>query len=430
MPCGFTDSLTRLRLDMSLVVASSVLVILGATCAPSNPSTMNAEAIIVATHSEPALIIAAEAKGHAVASDLLANLSRDSLGAYRVSRHLYFKLRDEVGFAVVGEENSTRLARWKEQFEHWSNIDTFTASIRNIGDDHVMDEEEHARLCVMLPQWESHMRAAVHYVEDYRKVEPRTVEDNHGLVNLQVEAERGLVLLGSADCTGLAGSAIEPALSTNRPLSDITADIPRSADRSLPTAAPPAPVTTTEPTNAPAEVPQSITLGDIHRGHWYEAADRCDEARIAEWSDEIWEDTALAYVGAAILVGIAETDWSLSPMDLQSYREFLNGSREFAAGEWSGLFDMHKKFSDTLANATNIRSSGALMVTDYFRPDFPHFWLAQYHDVVPSLRDRTFSDGRFKGTITVLQGQTADPLRDSLSLFQNQFYCRTTELQM
>ena len=176
------------------------------------------------------------------------------------------------------------------------------------------------------------------------------------------------------------------------------------------------------------DIPESISSGSVHRDHWYGASDSCNDTEIAHWSDQIWQETALVYLGATIAIGAVLSDWNLSPEALGDYRAFLNGTRTFSASEWSSLFDSHKKFSDTLMSGSRILRSGSVLINDYTGPDFPHLWLAKYHGVLPMLLDTTH-DGRFVGTIWIPQGAIENPVSGSLSLFKNQFYCRTAELQ-
>ena len=86
-------------------------------------------------------------------------------------------------------------------------------------------------------------------------------------------------------------------------------------------------------------MPPTAEVRLCHRSSWssgarnrpQDAADRCPENEMPRWSDEVWQDTAIVYVGAAILVGIADTEWSLSPRELRDYRDFLDGSGAIAA---------------------------------------------------------------------------------------------------
>ena len=184
-----------------------------------------------------------------------------------------------------------------------------------------------------------------------------------------------------------------------------------------------------KPQTPTANVPPTVGPGAADRNRLRDAADRCPDHEMTRWSDEVWQDTAVVYVGAAIVIGISDTKWSLSPGEVRHYRDFLDASRAFAASEWPGLSDTHKRFNETIASATRIRSSGAILVDDFLRPDFPHAWLATYHDVLPRLKDMSGPDGRFTGTIRIPQGQGDDPVQHSLSLLQNRFRCRTAELQ-
>ncbi len=98
------------------------------------------------------------------------------------------------------DDDKQRQARWVEQWDHWANVDAFAASMKEINADRVIDKDESARICFLLDQWTTQMEEARHYVVNYRKVEPDTVEKNSGLGNLQTEAERGLALLHEIEC--------------------------------------------------------------------------------------------------------------------------------------------------------------------------------------------------------------------------------------
>ena len=98
------------------------------------------------------------------------------------------------------DQNQAKQPRWKEQFDHWANVDAFNANMQGISADRVIDNEESTRICFLLSQWESQLSSARDYVVNYRRVEPSTVENNPGLGNLQTEAERGLELLAEIEC--------------------------------------------------------------------------------------------------------------------------------------------------------------------------------------------------------------------------------------
>ena len=69
------------------------------------------------------------------------------------------------------------------------------------------------------------------------------------------------------------------------------------------------------------------------------------------------------------------------------------------------------------------------MVDGVGKPGFPNEWIATYHDLLPRLREMTNPNGGLYSQIRVPQGPEADQLRDTLEIFQNQFDCRTAELQ-
>ena len=98
------------------------------------------------------------------------------------------------------DQDKARQARWTEQWDHWANVDAFTASVNEINADRVVDADELLRICFVLDQWKAQMTEARDYVVDYRKADAVTVEKNPGLQNLQAEAERALALLTEIQC--------------------------------------------------------------------------------------------------------------------------------------------------------------------------------------------------------------------------------------
>ena len=343
---------------------------------------------------------------------------------------MYQRLKSILGIKIVNPETEASLKRWQEQFTHWDDVDAFNQTMTRVAEDQVLDDAEAMLICSLLPQWESQLRAAANYVEQYQAIEPGTVERNLGLGNLQAQAEGGLVLLASAECISPPASAVGRDHPSDTTSTDVIADIPSSTEHSSTSNATPEPVIYTTPTATAVDVAPNMNFGDVQGEHWDAAADRCDFSRMEEWTDEVWNDTAWAYMGAATLVGIADTDWSIAPMELQVYREFLNGSRTFAIDEWTGLLDTHERFRKTFLNATQLGNLGsALVIHDLLMADFPHVWFAEYQEILPRIKARTTADGRFTGSISIRQGQEDNPLHEAMRIFSNQFYCRTTGLQ-
>ena len=126
--------------------------------------------------------------------DFLADYSPGVLGGYTLPADAYREVQSILGTATPENE------RWQEQFDHWANIDAFQASIQNIMDDQIIDEEESKRVCFVLAQWMNQMNAARDYVQDYRRDDPGTVQKNPGLGNLEREAERALDTLSVVKC--------------------------------------------------------------------------------------------------------------------------------------------------------------------------------------------------------------------------------------
>ena len=330
-------------------------------------------------------------------------------------------------------EEQIKARRWQERTVHQANLEAFDQHKIDLYADRLIDFQEVVFVCTAIPTWTAQMQDVLAYVSGYREKEPDFVARNASLFSgLEERAAENLKFLESlkSSCTEAVVPTAAPE-STSTPMSTASLvptptatmegheSTPRTSENQIST---PIPTST-------VDVPLSIRSGEVHRDHWYEASGRCDASEMDRWSDEVWQDTAVVYLGAAIGIGISRTDWSLSPEELQNYRDFLNGTRAFTANEWSSLFDAHKRFNDTLSTATRVLNSGALLIDDFSVPNFPHVWLATYHDVVPRLLNMSSSDGRLMGVIWIPQGPTDNPVKGSLSLFENQFYCSTAELQ-
>ena len=113
----------------------------------------------------------------------------------------YRKVEAILGTApALSEQEQEALNLWQEQWEHWENVDAFQGNTTSISEDRIIDKEESQRICSALDQWTAQMTDAITYVQDYRKVDPQTVEKNPGLGNLESEASRALELLNQIEC--------------------------------------------------------------------------------------------------------------------------------------------------------------------------------------------------------------------------------------
>ncbi len=153
-----------------------------------------------------------------------------------------------------------------------------------------------------------------------------------------------------------------------------------------------------------------------------EKEEQCDVQEMSLWSDEKWHDMGAAYIAATILVGIAGTDYSQSPGDLERYRDFLKGPQGIVENQWNVLFDTHahvKQVVITAQDASPIKTA----TTTVFLPRFPREWTTRYDGVV-SL------GGASDGTIRFNENVIALPpaqVRDMLDVLDNQFHCRIAE---
>ena len=123
------------------------------------------------------------------------------LAGYVLPLEEYRKVEAILGTApALSEQEQEALNLWQEQWEHWENVDAFQENTTSISEDRIIDKEESQRICLALDQWTAQMTDAITYVQDYRKVDPQTVEKNPGLGNLEHEANRALELLNQVEC--------------------------------------------------------------------------------------------------------------------------------------------------------------------------------------------------------------------------------------
>ena len=121
------------------------------------------------------------------------------LGSHHVSEAAYAEIQRILGRIPPFEELET-VELWKEQWTHWENVDAFQAGTAAISEDKIIDKDESKHICFVLDQWIAQMTDARDYVQEFRVVDPETVEKNPGLGNLQYEAERALELLDQVEC--------------------------------------------------------------------------------------------------------------------------------------------------------------------------------------------------------------------------------------
>ena len=130
---------------------------------------------------------------------LVSEYRQDGFGAYYVSDEAYAEVQRKLGLLPPPEEID-KAERWKEQWEHRKNINAFQASTASISEDRIIDKTESQHVCFALDQWTTQMTDARDYVQEFREIDPETVEKNPGLGNVQHEAERALELLNQVEC--------------------------------------------------------------------------------------------------------------------------------------------------------------------------------------------------------------------------------------
>ena len=91
--------------------------------------------------------------------------------------------------------------RWLEGQEHRKNVNAFYSRWEQISADGVVDFNENLQVCSLIPQWTNQLTAARDFVEEYRRVEPKTFRENQGMFEaIKSEAEVGLQALAVAEC--------------------------------------------------------------------------------------------------------------------------------------------------------------------------------------------------------------------------------------
>ena len=89
--------------------------------------------------------------------------------------------------------------RWREAEVHWEALDAFTESMTAVNADRVIDLAESRDLCYKAPQWREQLDGVLEYVVEYRAVEPGLVTRTPRLHNLEIEAERALVVVSGLE---------------------------------------------------------------------------------------------------------------------------------------------------------------------------------------------------------------------------------------
>ena len=276
--------------------------------------------------------------------------------------------------------------------------------------DGTVDAVEEDVLCTLVPQWLAQIQDAEKFIGSLGRSDLQGLEID---IYRRETLARGMSDICDEQEIGLGLNRDRSANSTSTP---------------EPTSTPVTETSTAKPSSG-TDVPSSISSGEVSSDQWYEASARCARDGSAQWTDEIWQDTALVYLGSEIVIGIANTKWSLPPDALLDYRDFLNGSGAFAVDDWSGLFATHKWFRDNIGSGTRVLASGSIIVNDLVVPSFPHAWLAEYRDAVPRLEEMSSAGGELLGSIVIPQDGHDSPLKTQLGLFRNRFNCRTAEMQ-
>ena len=132
-----------------------------------------------------------------------SEIEDDGYGGFKLSTAEYAELKAIL--PTPSPEQVQRADLWREQWEHWENIDAFIAAMAKINEDKIMDLEEALFFCTGAPQWLNMMKEAQSYVAKYTEIDPETVAETPGLANLdRVSKERQSAIEAvMAECTDL-----------------------------------------------------------------------------------------------------------------------------------------------------------------------------------------------------------------------------------
>ncbi len=106
---------------------------------------------------------------------------------FNVSNTDYTNLEER--FFPSSPEEKAELDRWRGQWEHKDNVRAFNESIARIQEDRVVDRVEAEFICTSAIQWETQIRAAREFIEDYKLHEPELVSETATLRNLDTRSE-------------------------------------------------------------------------------------------------------------------------------------------------------------------------------------------------------------------------------------------------
>ena len=96
-----------------------------------------------------------------------------------------------VPTATAKVEFPEAVIRWRKWFQvHNPNLLAMQEFITGVGEDRVIDESEHERLCFIYPQWEGQLRAMTDYLAEYEAVDLETVQANQAAFDAREEAVR------------------------------------------------------------------------------------------------------------------------------------------------------------------------------------------------------------------------------------------------
>ena len=188
----------------------------------------------------------------------------------------------------------------------------------------------------------------------------------------------------SAACESPVPTATPMATPTPVPTATSTL-VPTAALTPMPMATPALPTATPMSalsTDTGMSEPLSVRNGDIHRNHWHKAKERCDKTEYREWSALVWVDVW----GMAVDLELT-TDYEL-PEKAREVESFLNGAKLFSIGDWGMLYD-------TAISGMAIPLAAAAVTLQL---NDPSSVLASWYE-------------------------------EAASLLENQFYCRTADMQ-
>ena len=146
-----------------------------------------------------------------------SGIQDDGYGGYELAAEDYAKVMALLPTPSPAQQRKAEL--WREQWDHWENLDAIREAVYKVDEDGVVDLAETVVVCAAVGQWVEQYQAAADYVEEYRQVDGAKVDAEPTLLNLEKDVTTILPRLkfAEAQCLEINGPAPTKANVDSRP---------------------------------------------------------------------------------------------------------------------------------------------------------------------------------------------------------------------